>query len=47
METTIVCLPHHDAGGYGAKVEGFFFMVDQIGLTVLRNEKTIFLWSCW
>lgn len=42
METTIVCLPHHDAGGYGAKVEGFFFMVDQIGLTVLRNEKTIF-----
>lgn len=40
--TTIVCLPHHDAGGYGPKVEGFFFMVDQIGLTVLRNEKTIF-----
>ena len=40
--TTIVCLSHHDDGGYGPKVEGFFFMVDQIGLTVLRNEKTIF-----
>ena len=23
--TTIVCLPHNDAGGYGPKVEGFFF----------------------
>jgi len=40
--TTIVCLPHTDAGGYGPKVEGFFFMVDQIGLNLLRNEKTIF-----
>ena len=40
--TTIVCLPHSDLGGYGPKVEGFFFMTDKIGLNVLRNEKTIF-----
>lgn len=40
--TTIVCLPHHDLGGYGPKVEGFFFMVDQIGLDLLKNQKTIF-----
>ena len=40
--TTIVCLPHSDAGGYGPKVEGFFFMTDQIGLDLLQNEKTIF-----
>ena len=40
--TTIVCLPHTDAGEYGPKVEGFFFMVDQIGLNLLKNKKTIF-----
>lgn len=40
--TTIVCLPHHDPGGYGPKVEGFFFMVDNIGLELLKNQKTIF-----
>lgn len=40
--TTIVCLPHTDLGGYGPKVEGFFFMVDQIGLDLLINQKTIF-----
>lgn len=40
--TTIVCLPHHDAGSYGPKVEGFFFMVDNIGLELLKNQKTIF-----
>lgn len=40
--TTIVCLPHSDLGGYGPKVEGFFFMVDQIGLDLLNNQKTIF-----
>jgi hypothetical protein len=40
--TTIVCLPNFDAGGYGPKVESFFFMVDQIGLDLLKNEKTIF-----
>jgi len=40
--TTIVCLPHTDAGGYGPKVEGFFFMVDRIGLEVLKNQQTVF-----
>jgi hypothetical protein len=40
--TTIVCLPPHDAGGYGPKVEGFFFMVDDIGLAVLIKEQSIF-----
>lgn len=40
--TTIVCLPHTDAGGYGPKVEGFFFMVDNIGLELLINQKNIF-----
>ena len=40
--TTIVCLPHSDPGGYGPKVEGFFFMVDTIGLQLLIEEKTIF-----
>lgn len=40
--TTIVCLPHYDDGGYGPKVEGFFFMVDKIGLTLLQNQKNIF-----
>lgn len=40
--TTIVCLSRRDAGGYGPKVEGFFFMVDDIGLKVLEKQKTIF-----
>ena len=40
--TTIVCLPHTDAGGYGPKIEGFFFMVDKLGLSLLQNQKTIF-----
>jgi hypothetical protein len=40
--TTIVCLPPNDAGGYGPKVEGFFFMVDSIGLELLKNQKNIF-----
>jgi hypothetical protein len=40
--TTIVCLPPNDAGGYGPKVEGFFFMVDNIGLNLLKNQKNIF-----
>ena len=40
--TTIVCLPHYDLGGYGPKVEGFFFMTDEIGLQLLKNEQTIF-----
>jgi len=40
--TTIVCLQPYDKGGYGPKVEGFFFMVDQIGLNVLKEKGTIF-----
>ena len=40
--TTIVCLPDYDAGGYGPKVEGFFFMVDNIGLNLLKKQKNIF-----
>jgi hypothetical protein len=40
--TTIVCLPFYDAGGFGPKVEGFFFMTDAIGLAVLQQEGTIF-----
>ena len=40
--TSIVCLPSTDAGGYGPKVEGFFFMVDNIALQLLKNKKTIF-----
>jgi hypothetical protein len=40
--TTIACLLPEDAGGYGPKVEGFFFMLDQIGLDLLKGEKTIF-----
>ena len=40
--TTIACLQPHDKGGYGPKVEGFFFMVDQVGLNVLKERGTIF-----
>lgn len=40
--TSIVCLPHNDAGGYGPKIEGFFFMVDNIGLSLLINQQNIF-----
>jgi len=40
--TTIVCLPHTDAGGYGPKVEGFCFMTDQIGLDTMKKKKDIF-----
>ena len=40
--TTIVCLPHKDKGGFGPKVEGFFFMTDTIGLDIFTNKKTIF-----
>lgn len=40
--TTIVCLPHSDAGGYGPKVEGFFFMTDQQGIELLLQKQTIF-----
>ena len=40
--TTIVCLPLWDDGGFGPKVEGFFFMVDKIALELLKKQKTIF-----
>lgn len=40
--TTIVCLPHDDAGRYGPKIEGFFFMTDNYGLNLLKNENNIF-----
>jgi hypothetical protein len=40
--TTIVCLPHTDDGGYGPKVEGFFFMLDKVGLSVLKADGTVF-----
>ena len=44
--TTIVCLPSTDAGGYGPRVEGFFFMTDNIGLNLLKNQKNIFCDHC-
>jgi hypothetical protein len=40
--TTIVCLAENDSGGYGPKIEGFFFMTDNIGLELLKNQKNIF-----
>lgn len=40
--TTIVCLKEHDMGGYGPKVEGFFFLVDRTGLELLLSEGTVF-----
>jgi hypothetical protein len=41
--TTIVCLPEEDEGSYGPKIEGFFFVTDKIGLSLLKKEKTIFI----
>ena len=40
--TSIVCLLPDDLGGYGPKVEGFFFMTDNIGLELFKKEGTIF-----
>ena len=40
--TSIVCLPKWDSGGYGPKVEGFFFMTDSLGLYLLQKEGNIF-----
>jgi hypothetical protein len=40
--TTVVCLSSTDPYGFGPNVEGFFFMVDKIGLDILKNKKTIF-----
>lgn len=41
--TSIVCLPESDLGGYGPKVESFFFMTDSIGLDLLKKENSIFI----
>jgi hypothetical protein len=41
LGTTIVCLPPTDAGGYGPRVEGFFWCTDPDGLRMIRDEKTI------
>jgi len=40
--TTVACLPEHDAGGYGPKVEGFFFATDKTGLDTILADGTIF-----
>jgi len=40
--TSIVCLPSDDLGGFGPKVEAFFFVTDQIGLDLCIKEGTIF-----
>lgn len=40
--TTICCLPHSDAGGYGPKVEGFCFVTDNKGLEIIMDKKTVF-----
>lgn len=40
--TSIVCLPESDAGGYGPKVEGFFFVTDSIGLNLLLQDGNVF-----
>ena len=40
--TTIVCLPHTDLGGFGPKVEGFFFCLDRKGLELVLKDGTIF-----
>jgi hypothetical protein len=41
LGTTIACLPHHDKGGYGPKVEGFFWCTNSHGLQLLLQENTI------
>jgi hypothetical protein len=40
--TTIVCLPEDDEGGYGPKIEGFFFATDKTGLDLIMADGTIF-----
>jgi hypothetical protein len=39
--TTIVCLPPEDAGGFGPKVESFFWCTHYQGLQLLLQEGTI------
>jgi hypothetical protein len=40
--TTIACLPEDDVGGYGPKVEGYFFATDKTGLDLILADGTIF-----
>ena len=40
--TSIVCLPASDLGGLGPKVEGFFFVLDKVGLQLVIDDGTIF-----
>ena len=40
--TTIVCLPPWDRGGFGPKVEGFFFLLDRVGLNLVLQDGKIF-----
>jgi hypothetical protein len=39
---SIVCLPEKDLGGYGPKVEGYFFATDQLGLDIIRLNSNVF-----
>lgn len=41
LGTTIVCLPKKDSGGFGPKVEGFFWCTDSLGIQLLLQEGTI------
>jgi hypothetical protein len=40
--SSIVCLPTTDLGGFGPKVEGFFFCLDKIGLSLLWKKGNVF-----
>ena len=40
--TTIVCLNKSDSGGFGPKVESFFFCLDKKGLEIILNNGKIF-----
>lgn len=40
--TSIVCLPHHHLGGFGPKIESFFFVTDKKALDLFIEEGTIF-----
>ena len=39
---SIVCLREKDLGGYGPKVEGYFFVTDQEGLDIIRTKSRVF-----
>ncbi len=40
--TTIVCLKEKELKLYGPRVEGFFFLTDQIGLDIIREDGNVF-----